>query len=361
MSVTALNRRSVYNPRPTVLIDGQSNEMVNALLLSMDVRESEGGLTTLELRFNNVASDTEGGSDYAFENESVIRLGASITLNAGDFSDQQELFRGVITGLEADFPETNPPELVVLAEDKLQLARMSRRTKTWEDVSVSDVLNQIASDIGLQADVTGLNSGRGTWVQLNESDLAFARRLLTQFDADVQVVEDRLEVSPISEVQREVIEIEMFRDLRSVKFIADLSHQVTAITCAGWNPLRGQTVSGRGQGVNFGPGEGRYGSQVLQQTLGERVEHIGQIPVTTDEQAQAIADSAFDQRVRSFVRAQGTAAGHPSIRVGTHLRLTGVSQRFTNTYYVVGTHHRYDQNNGYLTDFTAESAALAEA
>jgi len=263
--------------------------------------------------------------------------------------------------MEAEFPDTDPPELLLLAEDRLQQARMTRRTQVYRDVSVADIADQVAQRLSLRAEVSGLRTPTGTWVQLNESDLAFLRQLLKRFDADLQIVENRLEVAPISEVQRQVIAMQLSEDLRSVRFVADLAHQATAVTSAGWNPLTGRAVNGRGQGQHLGPGRGRRGATLLQETLGERVEHVGHIPVTTDDEAQALADTEFDQRARSFVRAEGTATGHPSIRVGAHLQLGGISARFTNTYYVVSTHHHYDLMQGYMTDFKAESAALGAA
>jgi phage protein D len=361
MSVTTLERPAVSNPQPVVEIDGQVFDKVNTLLLGMDMREQEGGLSALELRFNNVASNTEGGADFAFEDEGEIQLGSSIKLLAGDSADPQEIFRGIVTGLEAEFPETNPPELVVLAEDKLQRARMTQRSKVYSSMSVADVAEEIARGLGLQPRITGLSSVSGTWVQLNESDLAFLRRLLNKFDADLQILEDRLEVAAVSDIQRRVIEMELFADLRAVRFIADLSHQVTEVTSSGWNPLRGRPVSASSRGAHAGPGRGRKGADLLREAIGERVEHVGHIPVTTDEEARSLADTVFDARARSFVCAEGTAAGHPSIRVGSHLQLRGVSRRFENTYYVVSTHHRYDRIQGYLTDFRAESAALGAA
>jgi len=42
------------------------------------------------------------------------------------------------------------------------------------------------------------------------------------------------------------------------------------------------------------------------------------------------------------------------------LRLTGLSPRFSNTYYVTQCCHRYDLERGYETDFTAESAFLGQ-
>ncbi len=361
MTITALNRRPVYNPRPLVEIDGQRYEQLNALVLAMDMYEQEGGLCSLELRLSNIASRPEGEAGYAFEDEAEVRLGATVTVFGGDIAEPQELFRGVITALEADFPESAPPELLVLAEDALQLARMARRSEVHSDKTLADLIREVAGRLGLQSEITALDSPRSTWVQLNESDLAFLRRLLHRVDADMQVVGDTLQAAPRSEVQRNVIEMAMFHDLRSVKFIADLANQVTEVTSAGWNAPRGQRVSGRSQGVNFGPGSGRRGAQILQQSLGSRPEHIGHVSVTSDEEAQALADAVFDQRARGFVRAEGTVTGHPSVRVGSHLQLTGVSPRFENTYYVVNTHHRYDQHDGYQTDFIAESATLGEA
>ncbi len=361
MSVSVLQRSAVSNPRPILHIDGQVFDKANQLLQVMDMREQEGGLSALELRFSNVASDTEGGADFAFEDEAEIRLGSSMTLYTGDGTESQEIFRGVVTGLEAEFPETNPPEILVLAEDSLQQARMAQRSQVYREMTVADIAEEIAQRLSLQSQVTGLDSSSSTWVQLNESDLAFLRRLLRRYDADLQIVEDRLEVAPTNEIQRQVIAMELFDDLRSVKFIADLSHQVTEVTSTGWDPLRGRAVSARSQGVNLGPGQGRHGADLLRDAIGARVEHVGHISVTSDEEAQALADTVYDQRARSFVCAEGTAAGHPSIRVGSHLQLSGVSRRFENTYYVVSTHHRYDLMQGYMTDFRAESSALGDA
>jgi phage protein D len=53
---------------------------------------------------------------------------------------------------------------------------------------------------------------------------------------------------------------------------------------------------------------------------------------------------------------EGTAEGNPQIRVGTHVELTGLGDRFSNTYYVTRACHRYDLANGYETDFEAECA-----
>ena len=79
MTVTALNRRAVSNPRPSVEIDGQRFDKIDELLQGIDMREQEGGLSCLELRLSNIASDADGGANFAFEDERDVRLGSTIT------------------------------------------------------------------------------------------------------------------------------------------------------------------------------------------------------------------------------------------------------------------------------------------
>ncbi|MCP3963672.1 MAG: phage late control D family protein [bacterium] len=358
MPEAALSPMAVYSARPTVRVDGAELLRVSELLLAMEMREREGGLSALELRFSNVASDPEGGAGPAFEDEERLRLGSKIAVYAGDASAPREIFRGTVTALEAEFPELSPPELLVLAEDDCQQARMARRTAVHRDVSIADLARAVAARHGLTPRITGFTDGVGTRVQLNESDLAFLGRLLRRYDGDLQVVGRELHVSPRGEVRRGALELELHSQLRQVRMVADLAHQVTEVTVSGWDPVRGQRVSAASRGASLEPGRGRRGAEVLFDALGERSEHLGRPAVTTAEEARALADAAFDRRARRFVCAEGTAEGNPALRVGTHVQLTGISARFDNTYYVVSACHRFDVVRGYETDFEAECAAL---
>jgi uncharacterized protein len=348
---------AVYRARPTVRVDGRENERINELLIAMSMNESEGGMSALELRFSNVASDPRGGADLAFEDNSVLKLGASIAVYGGDENQPREIFRGIITGLEGEFPLGGPPELIVLAEDKLQEARMRRRTKVYENMAVAEIARQIASDLGLRP-VINASTGAGTEVQLNESDLAFLRRLALRYDLDVQVVADELHLTSRSEVRRGTIELELHSQLRRARILADLSHQATKVTVRGWDRAAKRGARGESTGSHLSPGTGQTGKQILQNAIGERSHHLAHLAPANDGEASAAANSAFDLRARRFVCVDGTAEGNPALRVGTHVALVGVGPRFSNTYYVVRACHRYDVRTGYETDFEAECAFL---
>src|SRR5215471_6490735 len=156
MPEPTLSRDAVYNAAPTVRVNGQEFPMVTEQMLSLEVKEHEGGLSSLELRVSNVASRDDNSSNLAFEDDQVLKLGAQIAIYGGDRNAPQELFRGAITALEAEFPETSPPELVVLAEDTFQQARMARRTKVWQNSSIADVARAVAGQLNLTPVISGL-------------------------------------------------------------------------------------------------------------------------------------------------------------------------------------------------------------
>ena len=361
MPETPVSRLSAYSAKPTIRIDGAESDRVNELTIALELTEAEGGLSALELRLSNVASDPDGGADFAFEDGRVLRLGASLAVYSGEETSPREIFQGVVTGLEADFPEAAPPELVVLAEDALQRARMKRRTVLHENVSLGDLASDLASRLGLTPVVTSFTDTTGTWMQLNESDLAFLRRVLWRYDGDLQVVGKELHVSPRGEVQRGAVELELHGQLRRARVIADLSHQVSEVTVTGWDAVQGQRIRCTSAGAHAGPGAGATGAAQLREALSDRSEHIGFLAVSRDAEAQALADAAFDLRARGFVRVHGTAEGNAALRVGTHLTLKRLGPRFDNVYYVTRACHRWNVTRGYETDFEAESAYLANA
>jgi phage protein D len=361
MPEAPLSELALYAARPTLRVNGADNERASGLLVAMDMVEREEGLSTLELRFTNVAADGRGSSDFAFEDETDLKLGDRIGVYSGDENAPTEVFSGFITALEAEFSEEAAPVLVALAEDKLQSARMKRRTRTYDDQSIADIARTIAQDLGLTPTITGFTQPVGVQVQLNESDLAFLRRLLTRYDGDLQVVGEELHVSPRAEVQRGTAELRLHSQLRRARLLADLSHQVNEVTVTGWDAAQGQRITGRSSsGNDRGPGRGRSGSDLLSETLGRRLHQIGHLSVSTSDEAEAIAAAAFDERRRRFVTAEGTSEGNPAIRVGTHVTLSGLGPRFSNTYYVVRCRHRFDRQRGYETDFTAECAFIGE-
>lgn len=318
-------------------------------------------MSSLEIRFRNFGSFSNGTGGLVFEDGSVLKLGSTVKVYAGDVSSPTEIFRGKIMGLEGRFMENGDIDLVVLAEDALQSARMQRHTKGWPAASLSDIARAIAGNLGLTPMLDGLDTSIGDQQQFNESDLHFLRRLLARYDADLQIVGSELHASPRSQAQRNQIEVDLNSQLRQVRVVADLSHQVSQITVAGWDYNQGQPISVTSRTTSFGPGSGQSGPQWLAQAIGTRSEHLGSFSSLDAQEAQALANAEYAQRTRTFLVANGVSQGNPNLRVGSYLKLNGLGPRFSNTYYTTATVHHFDTQNGYETRFRAECAYMGGA
>ena len=91
---TSVSRSAVYRARPTLRLAGEADERASELLVEMCIAESEGGMSTAELRFSNWASTIDGRAEAAFEDGSRLTLGTAISVHAGDETQPRELFRG---------------------------------------------------------------------------------------------------------------------------------------------------------------------------------------------------------------------------------------------------------------------------
>jgi phage protein D len=346
---------------PTIEIGGQSYPLIQQNLVPLRMREKLGGLSSLELSF--VDTVEEGGtSHYAAGAGSPLDLGAGVRVFGGPHEvGAPEIFDGQITGLEAEICEGQPPLITVLAEDRLLPTRRRRRSRLFEQQKLGDVISTISGDYGLTPEVRdGVDQTARNWMQADETDLAFMRRILHQFDCDLQVVGNRLQVGRVSMDRRSLVTLSVGNTLISARITADVAEQVNSLTLGSFDPRTGDVVDVSGDAAAFGPGSGTTGPAILREKFAEVTMHLGREAPLTDADATKLAEIEGQRRARSFVRVEGCARGNGNLRVGSWVELTGVNPRFANQYAVREAVHHFDLRNGYRTDFVAESAYIGD-
>lgn len=347
---------------PTVEVDGQSYPVVARNLETMRMSEALGGLSSLELVMTDAVPGDDGATQFASGSGSPLKLGAGVRVFAGAAEDSaKEIFDGQVTAIEAEVREAGAPLFTILAEDRLFPARRKRRTRSFETMSLSDVISQVARDYNLTPQMRdGLDAASRNWLQADETDLAFLRRILAAADADMQAVGDKLQVGRIGEDQRTLVPLAPGASLKWARMTADIADQVSKVRLASWDPKQGSAVDATKDARGVGPGSGKTGKDVLADRFSEVKMHLGRFGPMPDADAQSRAQCEADRRARAFVSVTGTAIGNGEIRVGSWVELSSVSPQFANRYSVTRAVHRWDRSSGYLTDFDAQSAYLGD-
>ena len=353
---------AVYSARPRITLDGTARPVLAAEgLLTLLVEETTDGLYRCEATFGNWGPSGDGAPNFAFFDRQTFDFGTRLVLEAGAGGSAAQLFDGVITGLEAHYPNARPPELTVLAEDRLQEMRMTRRTRTFEDVTTEDVLNQVASEHGLQAvlDVPAEPS-YAVLAQVNQSDLAFLRDRVRSVDAEVWITGDTLHAQRRGDRREDEVTLTYGQGLREFSVLADLAHQCTAFVVSGWDSEAKERITGRAdeQAVQGETDGGESGPAILQAAFGDRIEQMVHTVPFTEAEARPHAEAAFRQRARRFVEGRGVALGDARLRVGARVTLRGLGRLFNGAYTVVGVQHTFDIPTGFRTRFDVQRPAI---
>ena len=355
-----------YVSRPLVLLDGRRNDALSTDILTLLVEETSEGLFRCEATFNNFDTRSSG-TDYVYFGRDVLDFGKDFAIQVGGGDNARQVFKGRISALEADYPSGGGGLLAVLAEDRLQDLRMTRRTRTFEDVSDEDVIEQIAQEHSLSTDISVQGPTYKVLAQVNQSDLAFLRERARSINAELWVEDQKLFAHSRTDrasTLGDPIDVIYGVNLFSFSVRADLAHQCTELGVAGWDVAAKDAIEETADqstiSAELNDGETSGGS-ILQQAFAERQERIVHMTPFTSEEARTFAQARYRERARCFVTGEGVADGDARIRVGTTLRIGGVGPLFNGKYYASRVRHTYDGTYGFRTEFEVERPGLGKA
>ncbi len=171
---------------PVFTINGELVGNLARDCVRLEVTEGSEGLRTLQAHFLGVGPGTTGPpSAMLYLDGSTVDFGKSIHVSLGPPAAQRIVFEGTISGIEAVFGDSEPPRVVVYAEDALMRLRMTRRMRSYKDVTDAEVAAQIAGEHGLQTEVAADGPRYKILQQVNQSDLAFLRERARLLQAEV--------------------------------------------------------------------------------------------------------------------------------------------------------------------------------
>jgi phage protein D len=350
----------VYASRPTLTVDGQKQAQLADRLLELMVEETVEGLYRAEATFANF-DQVGNGFNYLYFDRALLDFGKPIQIEMGAGQSAAKVFDGRLMALEGRFPHKRPPEVLIMAEDRLQDLRMTRRTRNFENISDADLFRQVASQQGLQANVDVSGPTYRVLAQVNQSDLAFLGERARAVDAELWLDGKQLNVVSRSKRKTNDVTLTYQQGLLEFSVRADLAGQSTGFSVTGWSVASKEGIKFRATSAALG-GELNGdvgGSAALQQAFGERDQQIVHALPFNAQEAQALAEASYRRWARRFVTGVGLADGDGRIQVGTSLTLKGLGPLFSGKYYVSSVRHMFD-DVGYRTWFEVERPGIGK-
>lgn len=344
--------------KPLITIAGQDMPGIAQELEDLLIMENASGLYRCEAVFNNWGP-SNGNVGFLFFDRRTLDFGKSFQVKLGS----DTIFDGRIMGMEAHFPEGSQAALNILAEDRFQDLRMTRRTRTFVDVSDADVINQVANEYGLtpKVDVTGPKYK--VLAQINQSDLAFLRERARSIDAELWMDGKTLNAQARTKRNGGTARLTYRRELREFTVLADLAQQRTSVMVNGWDVASKSGIQYEAtESIIKGELNGdTSGTNILSSAFGERKEALAHTVPLTSSEAQAEAEAFFKMSARRFITGRGIAEADSKLRVGSFVELLSLGPLFSGKYYLSEVKFLFDIAHGIRVEFTAERPGLGQA
>jgi phage protein D len=351
-----MTTRSAYHSQAHISIDGQNTPGLTRDAVAALVEETIDGLYRCEITLVNYGTGQSGRADYLYFGRQLLDFGKEVVLRLGGDDPPEQVFAGRITAIEAEYREDDQVRLRILAEDRLQDLRMTRRTRSFEDKTDADVLQQIAREHQLQADVDLPGPTHARIAQVNLSDLAFIRQRAHACGGEIWVDGGTLYARTRTGRDVNPIDLAYGVGLQSFSVRADLAQQCTEYRVTGWDIESKSSISENGTASDIASelegGDG--GGAILEEKFGARPASLVHQMLLTQQEARGLAEARYRQHARRFVTGSGLADGNPRIRAGVTVNLLLLGEMFDGAYSVVAVRHLFTLENGYQTEFDVE-------
>ncbi len=337
--------------RPTIRIDGESQPRLEAAMLSYRLHASIESMASAEIEFGNWGGEDAG---FQFFSRDILDFGKEIVVSL----QNEILFQGRISAINGRFPSAGPPTIVVLAEDRLQDLRMTRRSRSFEQVSLADVADAIARDHGLTAQVEVETAVAPVLTQVNQTDFAFLFDLARRFNAKVHISEQTLYVT--EDRGTPPVDLRWSGTLREFDVTADLARQYNAIIASGWDVASKEAISHEADSSEMSAeiGSDTGGAALLEEFFEPRIETLAHLKPSTVTEAREFANGAYRRMARDFVMGEGECETDPLIHVGAMLELSGLGDLFNGLYRALEVTHCFDPQLGALSEFRCHRAGI---
>ena len=349
---------------PVFSVDGQRVPSMARDCVRLEIEEGVEGLRTLRLHLFATGTGATGPQDrMIWLDGGVVDFGKRLVVSVGPDTNQRTVFDGTISAIEAVFDDGQTPLVVLMAEDALMRLRMTRRMRSYHQVTDADIASALAGEHGLQAQVDVDGPEYDVVQQLNQSDLAFLRERARLVQAELWCEGRTLHMSSRPRRSGTQLTLVQGNHLLSVRLCADLAHQRSDVVVTGYDAAAADVIDERAAAdtIEAEISAGRTGPEIVQQALGAATTLRVRETALTGDEASAWARAEMLRRARRFVTVTGATRGTPDMVVGSKLTLQDVGAPFEGSgYYVTRVRHTVDLVHGLRTCFEAERATVNE-
>jgi phage protein D len=288
-----------------------------------------------------------------WSDDDLFKEGKQVEIRMGYRDHLESLIKGEITALELSVASHELTTLVVHGYDRSHRLQRGRKTRTFTNVTDSDIVRRVAEGMGLTVDAEQTHERFDYVLQCNQTDIEFLRDRARSIGFEVIVREKTLVFRSRAIGRSATATLAPDRDLLAFRPRLTTVGQAPTTVVRGWNPAQKTAFVGQA-GPDDAPskmGGTILGAASVKDRFGEAIAAAIDQPVASQAEADQYARGRFNEMALAYITGEGVCVGRTDVRAGVVINVEGVGERFSGAYYVRSAIHSYVPKDGYRTRF----------
>ncbi|EMS70852.1 phage late control D family protein [Ruminiclostridium cellobioparum] len=270
----------------------------------------------------------------------------------------ETMVSGEITSLELNL--CNHSILEIRGYDMLHRLRMGTRNKVFTKKKDSDIAGEIAKEHGLSPQVDDSKTVYPYVFQNNLSNYEFLLKRAAYLDYELYADDKKMYF-----VKSRAAKAPELPDFTYRKDFEELTLELKTLTRGSQVVVRGwdikekkemEATAKKGDETTKMDGK-ESGFDVSSKAIEESPVAVWVENLIDLNEAQSAAKAAYNSLLKEFISGHGKCYGNPLVRAGKSVKILGIDERFSGSYYIVSTIHNIDKT-GYMTTFKVKRTGI---
>jgi Rhs element Vgr protein len=265
--------------------------------------------------------------DFTISNSEDFVPGKQIEILAGYHSDEETIFKGIVTCHAIKARHKKSSILEIECRDAASKMAVARRNAYYTQASDSEIMEEIINDFGLSMEVEATNARHKEMVKFNTLDWDF---LLSRARANGLLVitdDGKISVTAPDPGQEPILDLVYGSTMMEFEAQMDARTQYPQIDASAWDYADQEVIKEESDPPSL-PDQGNLNADVLARVMALSTFPLHHAGNRTGSELKALADAYLLQSRLSRIVGRLKCQGFASVKPGHLVNLKGVGDRF---------------------------------
>lgn len=291
-----------------------------------------------------IADGDQSIEDFEVSNQDSFLPGKEIEIQFGYRSDNKTVYKGIVTN-HSNYIAPKKSALLVECRDKAVKLTVGRKSKHYNDLSDSDIAEEIINQYGLDKEVESTSITHKDLVQYDLSDWDFIVSRMDMLGLLCVVNDGKITLKKPDLGGASVLDVLFGATILEYVAEIDARHQVKGLKAASWDYTNQEVKEVDGNEPSISEETGNLSASDLADVIGLEKFLLINSGKLTEQELQAWADAKLQRQRLAKVRGRVKCQGFPDILPGNFIKLNGVGERFNGPVFVSGVKHLYKEGD----------------